>query len=32
MEPKSPSPVVADTHHFDAEQDLNPDPHLSEKL
>ncbi len=25
-------PVVADFHHFDEEQDLDPDPHLSEKL
>jgi hypothetical protein len=24
--------VVADSHHFDDEQDPNPDPHLSEKL
>ena len=25
-------PVVADSHHFDEEQDPDPDPHLSEKL
>ncbi len=24
-------PVVADSHHFDEEQDLDPDPHYSEK-
>jgi hypothetical protein len=24
--------VVADSHHFDEEQDPDPDPHLSEKL
>jgi hypothetical protein len=24
--------VVADSNHFDKEQDLDPDPHYSEKL
>jgi hypothetical protein len=25
-------PAVADSHHFDDEQDPDPDPHLSERL
>ncbi len=25
-------PVVADSHNFDEEQDLDPDPHENEKL